>query len=71
MLRKIVDNTLEIVNTETGEVRKIKLATDKQMAYIRALEKELKLKPRAYRGLTVWQAKKVIDRLMKKQRPML
>ena len=71
MLRKIVDNTLEIANTDTGEIRKIKLATDKQMAYIRFLEKDLKLKPKAYRGLTVWQAKKVIDRLLKKQRPML
>jgi fructose/tagatose bisphosphate aldolase len=71
MIRRIVDNTLEIVNTETGEIRKIKLATDKQIAYIRYLENILKIKPKAYRGLTVWQAKKVIDKLSKKQRPML
>ena len=71
MLRKIVDNTLEIANTDTGEIRKIKLATDKQLAYIRSLEKDLKLKPKAYRGLTIWQAKKVIDKLLKKPRPLL
>jgi archaeosine-15-forming tRNA-guanine transglycosylase len=71
MRKEIVGDTLEITNTETGEIRSIKLATDKQMAFIRNLENNLKLTPRAYRGLTIWQAKKVIDKLLKKQRPML
>lgn len=71
MKKRIVDDSLEIIDTETGEVRIIKLATKKQMDFIRKLEKDLKLTPRAYRGLTIWQAKKVIDRLLKKQRPML
>ena len=71
MLRKRVGDSLEIINTETGEVRKIKLATEKQIAFIRKLEQELNLKPRAYRGLTIWQAKKVIKKLLDKQRPLL
>jgi hypothetical protein len=71
MLKRIVDGSLEVINTDTGEVRKIKLATDKQINFIRKLEDELGLEQKAYRGLTVWQAKKVIDKLLKKQRPML
>lgn len=66
MLKRIVDGSLEIINTETGEVRKVKLATDKQITFIRLLEKEAGLKPRKYKGLTVWHAKKVIDKLIKR-----
>lgn len=69
--KEIVDDSLEITNTETGELRKIKLATSKQLEYIRDLEKQLNLRPRKYKGLAVWQAKVVIKKLIAKQRPML
>lgn len=64
--RTVDDNTLEVIDTETGEVKKVKLASHKQIAYIRALEQKANIEPRAYRSLTVWQAVKVIDRLKKK-----
>lgn len=66
MLRKRVGDSLEIINTETGEVRYIKLATEKQITFIRLLEKEAGFEPRQYNGLTIWQAKKVINKLVKR-----
>lgn len=66
MLKKeIVDGSLEITDTDTGEIRKIKLATEKQIAFIRDLEKQAGYEPRRYKGLTVWHAKKVIEKLLK------
>ena len=65
--REIVDGTLEITDTETGEFRKIKLATMKQIEFIRKLEKELDYEPKRYIGLNIWQAKKIIDKMLKQK----
>ncbi len=42
------------------------IATQKQIEYIRLLEKELRINPRRYRNLRVWEANKIIERLKNK-----
>lgn len=70
-IREYKDGKLILTNTETGEIKQVPMATDKQMRFIRELEQQLSIKPKQYRNLTVWQAAKVIKRLNGKQRPLL
>lgn len=70
---KIVNtpDSIEITDTETGEIKTIKLATEKQIRYIRVLEQQTGTKPKKYTNLTIWQAVKVIEKLKSKQTRLL
>lgn len=57
---------IEVTDTITGQIKTVKLVTDKQLAYIRILEKEAGLKPKKYTNLTIWNAVKVIEKLKEK-----
>lgn len=63
---KVRDGYLLSTNPKTGEVHKLKLATDNQLDYIRSLEQQAGIPPRQYKNLTVWGANKVIQKLRKK-----
>lgn len=56
--------TIELVSGEI--VRKHRFATDKQMEFIRSLEKKLNIEPKRYENLRVWEAAKIITRLKDK-----
>ena len=66
-MRHVTHNSIQLIDEETGEITKtIKLATAKQMAFIRSLEKQAEIPPKKYYNLTIWQASKVIDKLKDK-----
>lgn len=68
--KQLKGGSLLLTDPDTGEVKTIALATEKQMGYIRSLEKELGLEPKQYKDLTIWRATKVIDRLKKQNKNM-
>lgn len=57
---------IEITDTTTGQIKTIKLVTDKQLKFILDLERQAGISPRTYRNLTIWQATKVVKRLKEK-----
>ena len=64
---EIIDGKMIITNTETGEVKKRQMASEKQINFIRKLELELDIKPKRYKDLTLWKASKVIESLIKRK----
>lgn len=68
MKRVITDSEIQMIDEATGEiVKSVKLATKKQVAYIRILEEQADVKPKSYTNLTLWQAMKIIDKLKDKR----
>lgn len=59
------DGYREMVNTDTGEIKKIKLATEKQMKYLNSLRDQVG-KPPVKGNLMIHQAVKQIDKLVEK-----
>lgn len=68
---RVTDEFREIVNLDTGAVRKVPLASDKQWNYLESLRSKHK-DPSKYTRLknrpTVFAANKAIDKLLKKER---
>lgn len=62
----------EIVNLDTGAVRKVMLATDKQWDFLEGLRLKHSKKPENYSRLknrpTIFSAKKKIDKYLEKEK---
>lgn len=68
---KVTNEYREIVNIDTGSIRKIPLASDKQWNYLESLREKNTKDPSKYSRLknrpTVFGANKAIDKLLKKE----
>lgn len=66
---KVTDEYREIVNLDTGAVRKVMLASDKQWAYLESLREKYSknYKPLKNRP-TIFGAKKKIDKYLEKEK---
>lgn len=66
-MRVVTKKEIQIIDPETGEIqRTFRLATEKQIAFIRKLELQAGETPRSYKDLALFQASKVIEQLKKK-----
>ena len=68
---KITKEYREIVNLDTGSIRKVMLASDKQWDYLESLRLKHSKQPETHTRLknrpTVFSASKAIDKLLKKE----
>lgn len=69
--QKITDTYREIVNIDTGAVRRINFASDKQMKYLESLRLEMMKDKDKYAPLkakpSTFQAAKMIDKLLERK----
>lgn len=66
--KRIDDDTIARIDIRTGEFRKIKIATKKQMDFIKSLQDQLEIPHKSYKNLTVWQASNIIEKLLTKKK---
>lgn len=60
--KPVDEETIKKINTETGAITLIKLATLKQREYIKSLREEIGLKPAKYEYLPRWKATQLIEK---------
>lgn len=64
-LTRQTDEFRELLNISTGQIKKVKMASDKQWAYLNSLRADVKKIPIKNRP-TVFAASKAIDKLLSK-----
>lgn len=64
---RTADGFMELVDTTTGEIKKVKLASQKQIDYLNSLRLQVDKNP-LKDPLTVFAAIKAIDKLVEKTR---
>lgn len=69
-VHKITNENIEMVDEDTGEIKRIRLASDAQMSYLNSLRLADGKKP-LEKKIAVYKASQQIDKLKKKQEKLL